>query len=652
MIRSAKFDFAETLLTELIGEQPAAPIAAEAHYNLAVARRYRKDFDGALASLAELTALNPDYGRAHQERGHTLLALNRPDEAAAAFTKATELNPGLVASWRALAALHERAGRNALAEHARSQVEYMAGLPADLVAVTDLLFEGRLYKAEALCRQFLAEHPHHVEAMRLLAELGVRLRVLDDAEFLLESCVEFEPDNLRARADYLRVLNRKGKFEKALAQAKILRQEQPGNPVYQLATGNALVGLGRLDEGIGWYEKGRERTGNKAGVDVMLGHALKAKGELDEAIRCYRRAWRLRPDCGDAFWSLANIKTYRFTDEEILHIERYESAAGVAPDDRVHLCFAAGKAHEDRGDYERSFEYYTRGNALKMQRSGYDPDRTSAMVDAQIEICTKRLFEERGGLGCERPDPIFIVGLPRAGSTLLEQILASHSMVDGTMELQEMLGLVQRLRGRSVEKDPAYPRNLQTIDRDYFRRFGEKYLEDTRVYRDGAPLFIDKMPNNFMHVGLIRLILPRAKVIDARRHPMACCFSGFKQLFGEGQDFSYGLEAMGGYYRDYVRLMDHWEQVLPGFVLRVEHEDVVDDLETQVRRILEFCDLPFEEACLRFHETERAIKTPSAQQVRQPIYRTGLEHWKHFEPWLEPLKKALGEDVRRKYAID
>lgn len=652
MIRSAKFDSAETLLTALIEERPEPSVAAEACYSLAVARRYKKDFDGALESLSELIALRPDHGRAHQERGHALLALNRPDNAAAAFTKAAELNPGLVASWRALASLHERAGRGALADHARSQVEYMASLPGDLVAVTDLLFEGRLYKAEALCRQFLADNRHHVEAMRLLAEIGVRLRVLDDAEFLLESCVEFEPDNLRARADYLRVLNRKGKFEKALEQARTLRQAQPENPVYQLATGNALVGLGRLDEGIQWYEKGRERTGNKAGVDVMLGHALKAKGELDQAIRRYRRAYELRPDYGDAFWSLANIKIYRFTDEEIAHTERYESAVGVTLDDRVHLCFAAGKAHEDLGDYERSFEYYSRGNTLKLAQSGYDPDRTSAMTDAQIEICTARLFEERGGLGCEYPDPIFIVGLPRSGSTLLEQILASHSMVDGTMELQEILALVQRLRGRSVERDPAYPRNLQTIDPEYFRRFGEKYLEDTRAYRGAAPLFIDKMPNNFMHVGLIRLILPRAKIIDARRHPMACCFSGFKQLFGEGQDFSYGLEAMGRYYRDYVRVMDHWDRVLPSFVLRVQHEDVVGNLEAEVRRILDFCGLPYEEACLRFHETERTIRTPSAEQVRQPIYRSGLEHWQHYASWLDPLKQALGEDVRRRYAID
>jgi len=333
-------------------------------------------------------------------------------------------------------------------------------------------------------------------------------------------------------------------------------------------------------------------------------------------------------------------------------MRHYESTHGVTEDDRVHLSFAAGKALEDRDDFEQSFDYYARGNALKTTRSGYDPDNTTRLVDDQIETCTAELFAERGALGYDAPDPIFIVGLPRAGSTLLEQILASHSQVDGTMELHEILGLAQRLGGRSANNDSAYPRILWELDDGHFERFGEKFIEDTRAYRGSAPLFIDKMPNNFMHVGLIRLILPNAKIVDARRHPMACCFSGFKQLFGEGQDFTYGLEAIGRYYADYVRLMDHWDEVSPGFVLRVMHEDVVDDLETQVRRMLNFCGLPFEQACLEFHRTERSIKTPSSEQVRQPIYRTGLDYWRNYEPWLGPLKAALGEDVRRRFAVD
>ena len=267
-------------------------------------------------------------------------------------------------------------------------------------------------------------------------------------------------------------------------------------------------------------------------------------------------------------------------------------------------------------------------------------------IDSQIEVCTADLFRARAGVGCPGTDPIFVVGLPRAGSTLIEQILASHSQVDGTMELHNILSLAKRLRGRDDADGgtPRYPGVLRELDLDYFRRFGEQYLADTQAYRGDAPRFIDKMPNNFFHVGLIRLILPNAKVIDARRHPLACCFSGFKQLFGEGQEFSYGLKEIGNYYRQYVKLMDHWDAVLPGFVLRVQHEDVVDDLEGQVRRLLDFCGLEFEAACLDYHLTERSIRTPSSEQVRQPIYRSGLDQWRNFEPWLGPLKEALGAE--------
>jgi tetratricopeptide (TPR) repeat protein len=639
-------------LVEVIDQQPGLFHETEARYMLAVARRYNRDLDGALETLDELLLDQPEFGRAYQERGHTLLALNRPEAATRAFSRAVELNPGLMASWKALINLHAGEGRNREADFARSQFEYLEGLPPELRGVIDLLHEDKLFKAERLCRQFLRRNRHHVDAMRLLAEIGMRLRVYDDAEFLLESCVELAPDSLRARGDYVKILNRKGKFLKALEQADILQAAQPANPAWGLARASALSGLGRFDEAIRCYADGLRRSANKAGVHVMLGHAHKAIGHADAAIAAYRAACEQRPDYGDAFWSLANTKTYRFDDGELEHIRKTEAGKQLAVDDRIHLCFAAGKALEDRGEYESSFKYYARGNALKLARTGYNPDNTARLVDEQIETCTADLFAQRSDLGCDAPDPIFILGLPRAGSTLLEQILASHSRVDGTMELHELLGLAQRLRGRSTGEESAYPRILHELDDSYFARFGQKFIDDTRVYRGRAPFFIDKMPNNFMHVGLIRLILPNAKVIDARRHPMACCFSGFKQLFGEGQDFTYGLKAVGRYYADYVRLMDHWDAVLPGFVLRVMHEDVVDDLETQVRRLLEFCGLPFEEACLEFHRTERSIKTPSSEQVRQPIYTKGLDYWRQYEPWLDPLKAALGEDVRQRFGID
>ena len=471
------------------------------------------------------------------------------------------------------------------------------------------------------------------------------MNIYDDAEFLLESCVEFAPEHVQARIDYVNILIRKTRFEKAHEQAKLLLELEPDNPGFRSTLASTLVGMGRFDEGIELFNKVLNDHPYRTELHVQAGHARKAVGLLDESIRSYREAYSRRPDYGDAYWSLANTKTYKFTDEEIDLIRRNADTPGVAAGDRVHLYFAGGKALEDRGEYAESFVCYEKGNALKLRQTGYRIEKMEARVEAQVETCTSELFAQRQGAGADCRDPIFIVGLPRSGSTLLEQILASHSMVDGTMELHNILALAQKLRGREPEKTSRYPAILHELDEDYFRRFGEQYIKETRVYRGDAPLFTDKMPNNFLHVGLIRLILPNARVIDARRDPMACCFSCFKQLFGEGQEFTYGLEEVGRYYRAYVRLMDHWDRALPGFVLRVVHEDVVDDLETQVRRILDFCGLPFEESCLNFHETERSVRTPSSEQVRQPIYRSGLEQWRNFEPWLGPLKEALGPEI-------
>ena len=415
----------------------------------------------------------------------------------------------------------------------------------------------------------------------------------------------------------------------------------------------ACAGVGRNADAIAGYELLLKRHPDNHLHVVSLAHVYKADGDIDRAVELYRRAYATKPDHGDAFWSLANTKSYQFSDDELARMERLVADPETGENDRIQVCFALGNGYEARGDFERSFEYYSRGNALKQPTTYHSAEHLDVRVEGQIETCTEELFARRQGTGCPAPDPIFVVGLPRAGSTLIEQILSSHSAVDGTMELHNILNLAKRLRGRDVAgESPRYPRILGELDDDYFRRFGEQFIDDTRAYRGKAPFFVDKMPNNFFHVGLIRLILPNAKVIDARRHPMACCFSGYKQLFGEGQEFSYGLREIGNYFREYARLMDHWERVLPGFVLRVEHEDVVDDLEGEVRRMLDFCGLPFERECVEYHRTERSIRTPSSEQVRQPIYRSGLEQWRNYERWLEPLKEALGTDVRERYAID
>ncbi len=638
-----------TMLTR--DDDPLSPEdRSEARYIEAVALRFMGELDAASAALDHLHEAEPDNARAWQERGH--LELRREDVAKAgpAFERAVALNPALIGSWRALARLHRLAGRPDEAEATAARADGLGRLPKELLSATSLLHENRLYRAERICRSFLLRQPKHVEGMRLLAEIGVRLDVLDDAEFLLESVLEFEPGHDAARMEYVNVLIRRQKFARALDALGPLLERHPEHLPHRVAEALATVGLGDHERGIELYDAILERTPEQPQIHVSRGHALKTVGRLEDAIESYREGYRRRPDFGDAYWSLANTKTYRFTDAELDAMRAQEARSDCAVEDRIHLCFAAGKALEDRGEHAESFACYERGNRLKRDAVHYTADQTDRRVEGQMEICTAELFERRAGTGVAAPDPIFVIGLPRAGSTLLEQILASHSMVDGTMELPTLPAIAQRLRGRSTVRSTRYPRILGELEDARLEELGRHYLDEARIYRGDAPFFVDKMPNNFFHVGLIRLILPNAKIIDARRHPMACCFSGFKQLFGEGQEFSYGLAEIGHYYRRYVELMDHWDAVLPGFVLRVQHEDVVDDLEGQVRRMLDFCGLPFEENCVEFHRTERSVRTPSSEQVRQPIYRSGLSAWRPYEPWLDPLKEALG-DVLVRYPI-
>jgi tetratricopeptide (TPR) repeat protein len=594
----------------------------EALYTLAVAQRVGKDAPAALLTLAQLIGLAPTYGRAWQERGHCLRDLGLTEEAFAAYQSAITHNGALAASWRMLATLHSAAGRDAQADFAGSQFAYLTALPAELQSVASLIQEGRIGKAENLCRAFLQREGHHVEAMRLLADIGQRFNAYDEAEFLLESAKILEPDNVSALYDYAKVLRKRQKFEQALAEAIELRAKEPGNPEFEMLFANENLAVGNFDEAMDAYQALLEAMPNNPGINLTYGHALKTVGRHEEAVSAYRQAYQVRRDYGDAFWSLANLKTYRFTDEELIQMREQEALPSIALADRYHLCFALGKALEDRRDYKESFACYETGNRLKREELKYDPQRLEDEMRRQRTHVTEELLSKFKGAGCPAADPIFIVGLPRAGSTLLEQILASHSQVEGTMELPNILALSHRLDHRIMRNDESeYPANLSELTREELAEFGEAFIADTRIYRkEGTPFFIDKMPNNFRHIGLIHMILPNAKIIDARRGAMGCCFSGFKQLFAEGQEFTYGLEEIGHYYSDYVALMDHWDRVLPGKILRVRYKEVVADLETQVRRLLDFCGLPFEEACLSFHQTERAVRTASSEQMRQPIF--------------------------------
>ncbi len=640
LVVEERFADAEATVTSVLALEPEN---SDALYLLAVCARYDKRFDDARDALARLKRVAPDFGRAFQEEGHLHREEGAFEKAISAYRRASQANPALEASWRAQEELLRRAGRSQEAAQAKAQAERLAALPRELLAVTNFLHEGKLLKAENLCRHFLQQHPQQVEGMRLLADIGARLGIFDDAEFLLESAIAFEPDNIQLRLDYIQLLRKRQKFQAALDQAKALYGRDPGNPLFQSHYAIENLQTGDFEKALELFDEILEKLPNDPATLTSRGHALKTWGRREDAVQSYRAAVAAKPDQGDAYYALANLKTYEFMDQEVEAMRAQEARSDVAYHDLFHLCFALGKAFEDRGDHDTAFSYYVRGNELKRLKSAYRADDMEKELRAQIETCTPEFFEERSGSGHTAPDPIFIVGLPRAGSTLLEQILASHSQVDGTLELPNILSLSQSLRGGRRDAGASdYPQALHGLSAQKFVAMGEAYIDDTRIHRAGAPFFVDKMPNNFRHIGLIHLILPNAKIIDARREPMACCFSGFKQLFAEGQEFTYGLEEIGRYYRGYVELMRHWDATLPGKVLHVQHEDVIDDLEGEVRRILDFCELPFEDACLGFYKTERSVRTASSEQVRQPINDAGVNQWRRFEPFLEPLKKALG----------
>ncbi|MFB0612585.1 tetratricopeptide repeat-containing sulfotransferase family protein [Aurantiacibacter poecillastricola] len=622
-----------------IAEQALAaePANGEALYMAAVANRYLKRHDEAENMLARLHAAMPEYGRAWQEAGHLARAEGQEARAIAAYKRAVRFNPALDASWRALAELQS----GAEARQAQAQAERIATLPRELVAVTNHLHEGRVLRAEEICRHYLRSHPKDVEGMRLLAQIGIKLGILDDAEFLLESARVFAPDNVQIRLDYIDALRRRQKFERAREEAESLYESDSANPLFQSHLAIESMQTGDYERAFALFEQVLEKVPGDPATLTSRGHALKTTGRTDEAVESYRAAFAAKPDHGDAWYALANLKTYRFSDAEMAEMAEQEARADLAFMDRVHLNFALGKAHEDRENYAESFAHYEKGNALKRAQTRYDADAMSTELAKQREVCTPELFAKHEGVGHKAPDPVFILGLPRAGSTLLEQILASHSQVDGTMELPDILALAHRLRGRKAGQS-RYPEVLHELSAEQLETFGRQYIENTTIHRQGAPFFIDKMPNNFRHIGLIHLILPNAKIIDARRAPLDCCFSGFKQLFAEGQEFTYGLTEIGRYFSDYVDLMMHWDEVLPGRVLRVQHEDVLDDPEGQIRRMLDYCGLEFEEACLNFHETSRAVRTASSEQVRQPLNRAGQGAWVPYDPWLGDLRNALG----------
>jgi tetratricopeptide (TPR) repeat protein len=594
-----------------------------------------------------LAVAHPESAVIGLELARGLRAVGRDAEARVALERSLELAPDLAEGWRELSLLHAAAGDTRACDAAYAHFVSLAPQEPRLAEAATAVAHGRLDTAEALLKQAAARSPDDVVALRMLADVSASREEYAQAERLLGECLRLAPGYTRARLDLVKLLSRQGKAEPMLPLLERLLISDPANVEYRTLKALACSLLGRMEAAAQILEALREELPGKEVVWLSYGNTLRAMGRKGEAIDAYRTCIRLKPEFASAWVSLADLKTFRFSDGEVAQMQTLLSREDLPNDSRSELEFALGKALEDRREFADSFAHYTRGNELHRALLRYDPDNTTRYVSRARALYTKEFFAARAGWGCQSREPIFIVGLPRAGSTLLEQILASHSHVEGTRELPDIIGIAIELghgRDEPGGPPPAYPGSVARLTRAALGALGERYLMQTKPYRLlGRPRFIDKMGSNFMHAGLIQLILPNARIIDARRAPLPCCFANFKQHFYRGAHFTASLEELGRYYRDYVSLMTHFDAVLPGRIHRVSHERLVGDLEGEVRRLLEYCGLPFEEQCLRFHETQRVVQTVSSEQVRQPLYSDSLDQWRNFEPWLGPLKAALGD---------
>lgn len=567
-----------------------------------------------------------------------------PAMAVAQVNEILRIAPDHPHALRLLGAALRRQGETEAAEDAYLRSVKGSVKDPQMIAAANALVENRLAYAEQILRTRLKSHPTDVAAIRMLAETGMRLGRYEEAEHLLARCVELAPTFTPARHNYATVLYRHNKPVEAIAQLDVLLAGDAANPAYLNLKAAALGRIGEYAGAIELYARVLKAFPRHPKTWMSYGHALKTVGHQADAVEAYRRALALAPNLGEAWWSLANLKTVTFSPEDVAAMQAQLAREDLAEEDRFHLHFALGKAFEDQARYEESFRHYAEGNALRRYDLSYDAEETTTHVRRSKALFTQAFLESRSGQGEPAPDPIFIVGLPRAGSTLVEQILSSHSQVEGTQELPDIIAMARRLGGLAKKSSAGrYPDILAELPPDELKALGQEYLERARVHRKlGRPFFIDKMPNNWAHLGLIQLALPNAKIVDARRHPLGCGFSGFKQHFARGQGFTYDLTDIGRYYADYVELMAHFDQVLPGRVHRVIYEQMVSDPEAETRRLLEYCGLPFEEACLRFYENDRAVRTASSEQVRKPIFTDAADHWRNYDMWLGPLKAALG----------
>ena len=615
-------------------------------YLAAVSSRYLKNFDDSKKYIEDLLMNAPDMGRAYQELGHLNRDTGNEEDAIRHYRQACELNPALSSCWQALYNYFKKNKNQPAADHAYMQMNTLETMPRTLLYISQILNEGKLGIAEEKCREFLKKHPTNTFAMSLLSEIADRLGYFDDAEFLLESAVKLNPDDGELRMKYAMILRKKQKFSKTMEQVNILCEEFPTNLSYQAQKASEIMQNGEHKEAIDLFDDILRKNPYNFSILTSKGHAQKTLGQTDLAIKSYQTAYNVKQDHGEAFFSLANLKTYSFNENELNNMREQLKRVDLTLRDKVYFHFALAQGCEAVGEYDEAFFHLDAGNQIKNKQSKYSIERMDKELQAQIDVCDESFFEHHGNGGYETKDPIFILGLPRAGSTLIEQILASHSMIDGTLELPNILSMAQSLRGDDIYgKEGNYPKSMKNLSLEQRIEMGSRFINDTRMHRKDAPRFTDKMPNNFRHIGLIHLIMPNAKIIDARRYPLDCCFSMFKQLFAQGQEFTYGLAEAGSYYKSYVKLMTHWDNVLPNKILRVNNEDIIEDLEGQVSRMLEFLDLPFEDSCISFYETDRSVRTASSEQVRKPINKSGMDRWKPYAQNLKPLLDGLGQEL-------
>ena len=606
------------------------------------------EFAAAEEVLRNVIDLTPTFAKPYDDLGTLLLQQQRAEDAIPLLEKAARLDPKLESAHFQLGKALAAVGRGPEADAAFERSFALSPSRGMMARAAEHHKAGRLEEAEQLCRRVLQKEPRHVDALRMLGLIAAAAGDLDEAEKLLSQAIDVAPDHVGAMFELGRVLKELERPDDAIAIYQQLIKLQPDNHRAHYRLAGALAPAALNEQSAAAYRRCLELAPEHAGAWLGLGHMLKTLGQQQEGIDAYRRCLALEPEFGEAYFSLANLKTYHFDDAEIAAMQERLASDTVRDASRVNFLFALAKAYEDRKDYQTAWQYYAEGNAKQRQLVSYDPVLTETINDELVDFFSAEFFAQHSGSGCPDASPIFILGMPRSGSTLLEQIIASHSQVEGTSELP-YIGRITKSLNRNRADGMHYPQVLGELEARHFARLGQNYLDMAQLHRvEGTPHFIDKMPNNFPSVGLIHTILPNARIIDARRHPLDACTGNLRQLYARGQAFSYDQTDIGEYYLQYQRLMDHWDEVLPGKVLHVQYEEVVNNLEAQVTRILEFLGLPWEDACLNFHDTERAIRTASSEQVRQPIYNSGVGFWRHYESHLEELQEVL-EPILERY---